>query len=307
MSIRIVWKSGRLEKNSVSRINGFTLIELIIAMGISTLVVGAIYVLFVVQDENYNAQSQVTVMQQNLRAGSTMIESDFRMVGYDPEGIGTTVFSLLDIKKRNLNYVFDVAGNSSIQFSADMDEDGVLDDPDEIITYSLADFPDNDAAQQDGIPDLTRSTQSVVVSAAPGNNRELIAENIEYLGIAYAFDVDGDGVLDTSTAGNVIWGVSTTNDNDLNIGLDTNDDGVIDTNDTAGGGAITGAPFNAAADVEKAYIRAARVWVLSRAKKDDPKFSNTTTYVIADRQITSADNYRRRLLEFTIYFRNTGL
>ncbi len=283
------------------------MIELIIAMGISTLVVGAIYVLFVAQDDHYNAQSQVTVMQQNLRAGTAMMESDFRMVGYNPDGAGATVFALRDITKRNLAYALDANGNSSIQFTTDLDEDGVLDDPNEVLTYSLADFPDNDANEQDGVADLTRSIQSTVVAASPNNNRELIAENIEFLGIAYAFDVDGDGALDTTAAGNVIWGVDTDNDNRLDVGLDTNDDGVVDVNDTAGGSAITGAPFNAVANVEIAYIRSARIWALSRAKKDDPKFSNTSTYIVADRQITVADNFRRRLLEFSIYFRNTGL
>jgi type IV pilus assembly protein PilW len=286
---------------------GFSMIELIIAMAISTVVIGAVYVLFSVQEDHYTAQSQVVEMQQNLRAGTSMMESDFRMVGYDPEGTGPATFALLDITKRDLDYNLDTNGNSSMQFSTDLDEDGVLDNPDEIITYSLADYPDNTAADQDGVADLTRSIETPVVAVAPGNNRELVAENIESLGIAYAFDANGDGELDTSDGGNVIWGIDTDNDNVLDRGLDTNDDGVIDANDTAGGLAITGAPFSIGTTLTIPYIRAARVWALARAGNSDPNFNNVSTYVVADRQITVADNFRRRLLEFTIYFRNTGL
>lgn len=274
--------------------DGFTLIELIIAMAVSTMVIGAIYVLLVAQQGHYVAQSQVTEMQQNLRAGTGMMETDFRMVGYDPDGTGGGIFALLDITRRDLNYAQDVNGNSSIQFTVDLDEDGILDNPSEVITYSLADYPDNNPASRDGVSDLTRSVQTPVV-----NNRELIAENIEALGIAYAFDTDGDGELDTSAGGNVIWAVDSDNNNNLDRGLDTDDDGDIDSADIAGGSVISG--------VSITHIRSARVWALARAGTVDPEFTNASTYVVADRHITVADSFRRRLLEFTIYFRNTGL
>ncbi|SHO45689.1 PilW family protein [Desulfopila aestuarii] len=289
---------------------GFSIIELIIAMAVSSMVVGAVYVLLVSQQSHYTAQNQVTQLQQNLRSGASAIESDFRMAGYNPKDASGTTFSLLDITRRDLSYALDINGNCSIQFSVDLDEDGTLDNPDEIITYSLADFPDNDATQKDGVPDLTRTIQTPVINVDPTLlNRELVSENIEFLGIAYAFDVDGDGDLDTSANGNVIWGVDTNNDNILDRALDTNDDGVINVTDTAGGALISAAPFNvpAATPPQLSDIRSARVWMVARSLTADPKFVNSATYVIADRHFTASDNFRRRILEFTIYFRNTGL
>lgn len=286
---------------------GFTIIELLISMAASALVVAAIYVLFVSQQRHYLAQSQVAEMQQNLRSGTGMMEADLRMVGYTPVENPTDSFGLIDITKRNLSYVLDNNGNSSIQFSVDLDEDGVLDNPNEIFTYSLANFPDTPVTSQDGMADLTRSTQTPVIVAGT-NTRQLVAENIEALGIAYAFDLDGDGQLDTSAKGNVIWAVDADNDNDLDRGLDTDDDGDVDVNDTAGGTALNAAPFKVTGGVPAlSHIRSARVWALARAGNVDPDFSAATTYVIADRQIVAADNYRRRVIEFTIYFRNTGL
>lgn len=292
--------AGYFDNQAAAANSGFTIIELLIAMAASALVMAAIYVLFVSQQRHYMAQSQVVEMQQNLRSGTGMMESDLRMVGYSPVENPTDTFGLRDITKRNLDYTLNANGNSTIQFSVDLDEDGVLDNPNEIITYSLANFPDNNAASQDGIADLTRSTQTPVIAASPNNNRQLISENIEALGIAYAFDLDGDDKLDVSAKGNVIWAVDTNNDNVLDRLLDTDDDGDIDVNDTAGGSALGSAPA-------LSHIRSARVWALARAGDVDPEFSGAATYVIAERRIVTADNFRRRLLEFTMYFRNAGL
>ena len=283
---------------------GFTLIEFVIAIAASTLVVAAAYILLISQQRHYKAQSQVTEMQQNLRSGTSMMQYDLRLVGYEPKDDSDDSFDLMDITRRGLDYnTANVNGNATIQFRADLNEDGKLDDPGETITYSLADFPDNNAAERDGVPDLTRSTNS---SVATGTNRKLVAENIEALGIAYAFDTNGDGKLDTSANGHVIWAVDTDNDNRLDKGLDKNDDGVIDAAD-AGGSSINSAPFNMGSDPPLAYIRSARVWALARAGDGDENFSNSTTYVVADRLITPSDDLRRRLLEFTVYFRNTGI
>ncbi len=292
--------AGYFNNRTAAANSGFTIIEMLIAMAVSALVVAAIYVLFVSQQRHYMAQSQVVEMQQNLRSGTGMMESDLRMVGYSPVATPTDTFGLRDIRKMDLAYLPNTTGNSSIQFSVDLDEDGELDILTEVITYSLANYPDNNAALQDGVADLTRCTQTTVMPASPNFNRQLIAENIQALGIAYAFDLDGDDKLDTSAKGNVIWAVDTNNDNVLDKLLDTDDDGDIDVNDTAGGAALGSAPA-------LSHIRSARVWVLARSGEVDPGFSGAVTYVIAERRIVTADNFRRRVLEFTMYFRNAGL
>lgn len=256
---------------------GFTLIELLMAMAISGIVMAAVYNVYQKQQGHYLAQNQVTDMQQNLRSAANLLGSDLRKVAYDPSDSGN--FGILGVKK-------DVSGNSIVLFSTDLNEDGIL-DLNETITFSLYDFLVDD----DDIPDLGRDT---------GGGNQLVAESIEALGVAYAFDDDSDGHMDENSGGHVIWGVDSDNNNTLDKYLDTNFDGKIDSADTAGGVALGSA-------VGLNQIRAARVWALAKSKVPDPNFRSNTTYVVADRRIATGDKHRRRLLEFTIYFRNTGI
>jgi len=61
---------------------GVTLIELVVAMGISGILLAAIYAMFVTQNRSKVNSDQVSEMQQNLRVASDMIERDIRNTGY---------------------------------------------------------------------------------------------------------------------------------------------------------------------------------------------------------------------------------
>ena len=268
---------------------GFTLVEVMIALLLSGIVSASIYSAYQAQQRSYVAQNQVTEMQQNQRVALDNIARNLRMAGYSP-GDTVDVFRLLNIQS-GVNFVMHDGSNiqfDSIQFTADLDEDGIL-DPTETITYSLYDHPATDPTASDGISDLAINT---------GGGRQLVAESIDTLGFAYAFDEDNDGEIDLSAGGNVIWAIDSDNDNDLDTILDTNDDGVIDINDTAGGAALAGG----SPDISQ--IRSVRIWILVRAKQADTNFNNSITYVIADRRVTPNDNVRRRLVEYTLFFRN---
>lgn len=66
---------------------GFTLIEMMVAVGILTVVVAGVMQSFVVQNRAYTVVDQTTESQQNLRAIAYMLERDLRMAGYRvPEG-----------------------------------------------------------------------------------------------------------------------------------------------------------------------------------------------------------------------------
>ena len=62
--------------------NGFTLIELMIAMAISTVVLGGIYGVYGAQVKQHKAQRQIAGMQQNIRAVMFLLERDIRLAGY---------------------------------------------------------------------------------------------------------------------------------------------------------------------------------------------------------------------------------
>lgn len=80
---------------------GFSLIELLIAMTLGLIVLGAISSVFLTQGQTYDAQEQITDMVQTARAAMDMISREIRMAGYDPANTGfngiTFDFSQLQI------------------------------------------------------------------------------------------------------------------------------------------------------------------------------------------------------------------
>jgi len=70
---------------------GVTLIELLVALVIFGVVIGAIYRLFVAQTRAYTVQDQVVEVQQTVRSVMEILLRDLRMAGYDDDNIASTV------------------------------------------------------------------------------------------------------------------------------------------------------------------------------------------------------------------------
>jgi len=236
--------------------NGFTLIELLVVIAISGVLLTAIYSAFQWQHKNYHVQEQVAEMQQNLRAAMDIMSMEIRMAGYDPTGSG--------------NFGITNAAFNFIKFTSDMNDNGNV-DSNETISYSLYDF------DSDSNLDLARDD---------GSGRQLLAENIEYFGLAYAYDKDLDGNLEINSSNDVIWAIDTNNDGNLDYSIFDN------------------SPIS---PVALDRIRAVRIWILAKADKEDPDFQNTNTYVIGNQVITPNDKFRRRLLTGIVHCRNMGL
>ena len=66
---------------------GFTLIELMIYVCISSIVLTAVYTVFKGQHETYTNQQGVVGIQENLRAGMYYLAREVRLAGYDQEGL----------------------------------------------------------------------------------------------------------------------------------------------------------------------------------------------------------------------------
>lgn len=64
--------------------HGFTLIELLIALAISSLVLIAIYKIFISNNIIYLKQNEIVRLEQSIRSGMNSIASELRMAGYDP-------------------------------------------------------------------------------------------------------------------------------------------------------------------------------------------------------------------------------
>jgi prepilin-type N-terminal cleavage/methylation domain-containing protein len=66
----------------LKRVRGLTLIELTIALMMSSILIAALYRTFIVQQKTYTVQEQVVDMQQNVRVAINRMMSEIRMAGF---------------------------------------------------------------------------------------------------------------------------------------------------------------------------------------------------------------------------------
>jgi hypothetical protein len=185
------------------------------------------------------------------------------------------------------------SNGSRIEFSYDFLEDGNASALRNKRIFQIADLGDN------GVPDLTLQKD--------GSGRSSIGEGIEALGLAYGFDMNGDGELDKTVSNNEIWAVDLDNDGYLDTNLDTNDDGKINSqDDTDNNGIINGTSLSNVVPLEK--VKAVKIWILGRSLKKYSKIAGNKTYVIGRKVLSAAnDGYSRSFLEYTVKLRNMGL
>jgi len=68
--------------NVLGKKNGVTLIELLIALVLSSILTAALYRAFISQERTYTVQDQVAEMQQNIRVAMGQMTKEIRMAGY---------------------------------------------------------------------------------------------------------------------------------------------------------------------------------------------------------------------------------
>ncbi|MFZ2633284.1 MAG: prepilin-type N-terminal cleavage/methylation domain-containing protein [Desulfosalsimonadaceae bacterium] len=141
-------------KNTLFKNSAFTLIELLIAMAISSIMMAVIATAYWVQAQISREQQMVVEMQQNLRSAMYFLERDIMMAGYDDD-------------RNNLPEGRIIAANA-VQFTFEF-----VDDANAVvrIAYSLFD------ALNDGDADLGRSVNGVAPQA--------VAENLQTLEFFY--------------------------------------------------------------------------------------------------------------------------
>ena len=287
-----------------------TLVELMIAMALSSFAIAAIVMAFRSQDASSLLQETMTDMQQNNSSAIYIMAKELRMAGYDPTENGTSpptagydLTALLPGVIPANTIAMLTATDTTIRFTADLNGDGDVDDPsgtadedpNEDITFGFrtVDDADGNGIADAGVAELRRGT---------GGGMAAMAENIEAVNFAYAYDANGDGDLET-TAGNTIWAF---NSGGTWFNLDSNADGTIDAqDDTDGDGVNIGVTTGDAFDIND--IRAVKVWVLARSDRADTRYTNSNTYVVGRQVITPGDRFYRRLLSTTVTCRNLGM
>jgi type IV pilus assembly protein PilW len=260
---------------------GFTLIELMIGMVVSAIVISMVTFIYIHIQASSAQQVEIASIQQNVRGALAIMERELRMAGQDftqSFSFGVTDVRSFTITEPGTEAIPDASGAGwpILRMTLDLDNDGVL-DLNETVTYSLYD--------KDGDGDLFDLGRSTTFSGADVvSNRQFLAEGIEAIGLAYAFDNDDDGEIDRAGAGNdIIWAV------------DSNNDGLLDADLLLAGLGYTVLP-------EK--IRAVQIWILARARHSDPKYVNTHQYSVGTLPFTPNDSFRRWLLTEVIHCRN---
>ncbi len=155
---------------------GFTLLELLMVMIVSSIILSGVISTYMVQQKAYLLQEELTAVQQNLRAGIYMLEREIRMVGFDSSGGGEGLREATSV---------------SIEFIK-QGSDGMK----KVIGYEL------DDSSRDGDTELLRRYYDADDPDAD-TDRQPVAENIEVLDFVYldanGNDADnGDNELDAS-------------------------------------------------------------------------------------------------------------
>ena len=150
---------------------GFSLVELLMAVGISMVILLAIYQVFTITSKNFTSQNVAANAQQSLRTAISLIARDIRATGLDP--VDTD------------NFGFEYAGMTKIRITADSPDgsgvfNGGIDEANfERITYEF---------QSDQI-------MQILYEGTASQNPESLISNIKNLQFNY-FDMNNNDLID---------------------------------------------------------------------------------------------------------------
>jgi prepilin-type N-terminal cleavage/methylation domain-containing protein len=332
MTSRLIWKTKIWTPDG--RAPGFTLVELMIAAVVAGVVILAAYTSYDVQQKSYSVQREAARMEANLRAAMFMIKNDLRNAGRSSEmngKIGTndiiaesrrwsdcpglavwsdTLDTLNGFQGLTLWTAQDLVNNNT----HNPPPDGIADDTDpasyQRIVYRLWD-PDNNGRRQ-----LHRFVYNS--AGALLNADTLVADGIDDIAFAFAYDNTNSGTLDrqASAAGasTIIWAIDDDATPGLDTNLDSNQSGTIDQNDAGGDNVIDFADGGLPASIKMQKIRAVRIWILARSGRTYTGYVNSGIFQVGrkvfkphDVAVANGDNtdkYRYLVLSSSVHLRN---
>ncbi len=176
----------RKTDSTIAGTNGFTLVELLIAMAIFGFVSAAIYATYQNQQDSYLVQEQIVEMQQNLRAGMFFITQDIRTAGYNPTGKAGA--------DSNANNIARIA---EFRFARDDNGDGVIQNS-EFVRYALTNDGANgiNDAARDGIANALPCNLGKETGIPPNNSGlQPVADDVDAIEFYYHL---ADGTASTS-------------------------------------------------------------------------------------------------------------
>jgi type IV pilus assembly protein PilW len=237
---------------------GFTLIEVLIALALTGLVMAAVYGIYLANIQAVVVDEQRVELQQGQRFGIDFMMRELRHAGYDLAESG--------------NPTIVAAGSNYIYFTADHNNDGVLDDAGEHIVFCVY----NDAL---GFKSLgyfaTDSAANLNIAAMDGNN-------------------DGEAELTHTHSLPSHQAITTIEELEFNYHL------------LSGGQTTT--PTQDGVDLDT--IREIDISLLGRAVNADNKYTSAAqSFTTASGVVWAGfnDNFRRMLLVSSVRLRNMGL
>lgn len=294
----------RIEKIQKSD-KGFSLVELMIALAVSSIVMAGVYSTYSLQSKTYTTQRDISQIQQNLRGAGNVLAWDIQNAQRDTNPTRRYVFKNFAWAGGNPTMTFD-----SLRLDTDIPPDGIADTVQQI-QYQIADL------DGDGRSGLYRTATPADPAAPAGLDGvpQLVADGVASFGLGFAFDADDDGFLErynNNPSGSILWAVDSDGNGNLDAILDTNDDGRIDElDDVSGDNWITSADDptgQLATPVNFNRVRAVRVFLLAvseRETKDNMVDNNT--YTVGNQVIVPPnppDRFKRRVLTFDVALRN---
>lgn len=164
--------------------NGFTLAELMIVMLITSVIMGAVFTIYLVHQRSFVEQDDLADIQQNLRGALAVMTPEIRQAGCNPtrsSGIGVQ-----QATRSVFRFTSDVSGDPIDTNRAD----GDANDANEDVTYGFSAAND---ANGNGIADAGGADWSTTVSLGrnTGGVFQPVAENIEAVEFNYILEGGG--------------------------------------------------------------------------------------------------------------------
>lgn len=161
--------------------NGFTLAEVMIVMVISSIIMGAVFTIYLVHQRSYVEHDDLADIQQNLRGALAVMTPEIRQAGCNPTrsaGIG-----ILQATNSVLRFTADLGGDPINPNQAD----GDANDANEDVTYGFSAVNDADG---NGIADGGGADWSTPAPLGrnTGGGFQAMAENIEAVEFNYILD-----------------------------------------------------------------------------------------------------------------------
>jgi prepilin-type N-terminal cleavage/methylation domain-containing protein len=291
---------------------GVTLIELLVALVISSILIAAFYRLFISQQQTYSVQEQVTDMQQNARAGINRMMNEIRMAGFG----NVSMVLPVTLNSRTFNNVLnpDSPGVGSFTFVSAVG-----------YTTTVSKMPGDYLNPLDPTTKLEKN--QIVVSRLNNDSGTAVVntENKRYISIGgveshavTAIDTESkkltlDGnVIHNHALGTPIFGIRAVT---YQV-VDEDEKPILKRDENTGGGRQPLADnieniqfdcFDAGGNptVTPANIRMVRVTLRARTETPDPKFKGGVAQA-GDPNLQKG-TYRIRQIASSVYLRNIGI